>query len=49
MSEYFPEQNSSVGRVKVELILSNHATKAELKNAAGVKSCQKGWLSKLNI
>ena len=42
MSEHFPESNSSGGRVKVELILSNYATKAELKNAAGVKSCQKG-------
>ena len=32
MSEYFPEWKSSRGRVKVELALSNYATKAELKN-----------------
>ena len=36
MSEYFPEPKSSGGRVKVELYLSNYATKADLKNAAGV-------------
>ena len=35
MSEYFPEPNSSEGRVKVELDLPN-ATKADLKNATGV-------------
>ena len=36
MSEYFPELKSSGGRVKVELDLSNYATKADLKNATGV-------------
>ena len=36
MSEYFPERKSSGGRVKVELYLSNCATKADLKNAKGV-------------
>ena len=36
MSEYFPEQNSSGGRVKVELDLPNYATKADFKKAAGV-------------
>ena len=36
MSEYFPEPTSSGGRVKVELDLSNYATKADLKNATGV-------------
>ena len=36
MSEYFSELKSSGGRVKVELELSNYATKADLKNAAGV-------------
>ena len=34
MSEYFPEPISSRGRVKVELDLSNYATKADFKNAA---------------
>ena len=34
MSEYFPELKSSRRRVKVELDLSNYATKADLKNAA---------------
>ena len=33
MCEYFPEQKSSGGRVKVELDLSNYATKVDLKNA----------------
>ena len=36
MSEYFPETQSLGGRVKVELGLSNYATKANLKNAIGV-------------
>ena len=36
MSEYFQEPKSSGGRVKFELYLSNYATKADLKNAAGV-------------
>ena len=36
MSEYFPEPTSSAGRMKVELDLSNYATKADLKNATGV-------------
>ena len=31
MSEYFPEPKSLEGRVKVELDLSNYATKAEFK------------------
>ena len=34
MSEYFPEPNSFGGRVKVELDLSNYATKANLKTTA---------------
>ena len=36
MSEYFPEPKCLGGRVKVELDLSNYATKADLKNATGV-------------
>ena len=36
MSEYFPERRSLGGRVKVELDLSNYATKADLKTEAGV-------------
>ena len=35
MSEYFPERKS-LGKVKVELDLSNYATKTDLKNAAGI-------------
>ena len=35
MSEYFPEPKSSGGRVKVDLNLSNYATRADLKNATG--------------
>ena len=36
MSEYFPERKSLRVRVKVELDLSNCATKADLKTATGV-------------
>ena len=36
MSEYFPEPKSFGRRVKVELDLSNYATKADLKNATGI-------------
>ena len=35
MSEYFSEPKCSGGRVKVEIDLSNYATKADLKNATG--------------
>ena len=38
MSEYFLELKSLGRRVKVELDLSNYATKADLKNATGVDS-----------
>ena len=34
MSEYFPEPKS-LGKVNVELDLSNYATKTDLKNATG--------------
>ena len=36
ISEYFPETKCSGRRVKVELDLSNYATKADFKNATGV-------------
>ena len=36
MSGYFPEPKFSGRRLKVELDLSNYATKTELKNATGV-------------
>ena len=36
MSEYFPEPKLLQRRVKIELDLSNNATKANLKNVAGV-------------
>ena len=36
MSEYFPKPKSLEANVKVELDLSNYATKADLKNATGV-------------
>ena len=36
MSEYFPKSNSLGANVKVELDLSNYATKADFKNATGV-------------
>ena len=36
MSEFFPEPKSLGGKVKVELDLSNYATKTDLKNATGI-------------
>ena len=36
MSEYFPKTKCSGANVKVELDLSNYATKADLRNATGV-------------
>ena len=36
MSEYFPKPKYSGGGVKVELNLSNYATKEDLKNTTGV-------------
>ena len=36
MSEYFPKPKYFGGKIKVELNLSNHTTKADLKNAVGV-------------
>ena len=36
MSEYFREPKSLGGKVKVELDLSNYATKTDFKNATGV-------------
>ena len=36
MSEYFPKPKSLRANVKVELNLSNYATKLDLKNATGV-------------
>ena len=36
MNEYFPQTKSSGGKAKVQLDLSNYATKADLKNATGI-------------
>ena len=36
MSKHFPQPRSVRGNVKFGLYLSNYATKADLKNAAGV-------------
>ena len=53
MSEYFKELISSGGRVKVELGLSNYATKVDLKNASGLDTSKfsnsKSDLDKLYI
>ena len=38
MSEYFSEPNSFGGKVKVELDLSNYATKTDLKSPTGVET-----------
>ena len=42
MSEYFSEPRSSGANVKVELDLSNYATKADLKNATGTDTSNFG-------
>ena len=36
INEYFPKPKSLGGNVKVELNLSNYATKSGLKNATGI-------------
>ena len=36
MSAYFPKPNSLGANIKVELDLSNYATKTNLKNTTGV-------------
>ena len=38
MSEYFPKPNSLGANVKVELNLSNYATKSDLKSATGFET-----------
>ena len=43
MSEYFSEPKSSGGRVKVELDLSNYATKFD--QDFKIKICYKSWFS----
>ena len=48
MSEYFPKPKSLGGRVKVELDLSNYATKADLKNTTGLANL-KSNVDKLDI
>ena len=47
MSEYFPDPNSFGGKVKVELDLSNYATKTNLKNATGVDKLS--FVKKVNL
>ena len=52
MSEYFPEPKSLGRKVKVELHLSNYASKTDLKNATGLdtsKFVKKIYLSNLKL
>ena len=59
MSEYFPKPNSLGANAKVELELSNYATKKDLQNATGVdtskfikqvdSACLKSNIDKLDI
>ena len=53
MNEYFPKPNSLEVNVKVELDLSNHVTKTDLKNVTGVdislKKPEKTYLAKKNL
>ena len=43
MSEYFSEPKYLNGRVKLELDLSNYATRTNLKNATSVDPSMKWW------
>ena len=47
MNEYFPKLRSLGVNVKVELDLSNHATKVDLKNATGVDTS--GFAIKIDL
>ena len=47
MSEYFPEPKFLGGRVKVELDLSNYATKTNLRNATGADTSK--FAKKINL
>ena len=47
MSEYFPKPGSLGTNVKVELDLSNYATKTHLKNATGI-DCSK-WFRHVEV
>ena len=47
MSEYFPEATSLGGRVKVELDLTNYATKSDLKMQQVLKYVKKVDLTNL--
>ena len=47
MSQYFPPYRSSGGDFKVELDLSNYATKIDLKNGTHVGAS--GFASKTNL
>ena len=47
MSEYFPKPKSLGRNVILELDLSNYATKADLKNAAGVDTSK--FTKKVNL
>ena len=47
MSQYFPPYNSSGRNIKVELELSNYATKTDLKNVTHVDV--RSFASKTNL
>ena len=47
MSQYFPPYRSSGGNIKVELDLSNYATKTDLKNVTHVDVSS--FASKTNV
>ena len=49
MSEYFSEPKSLERRVKVELDLSNYATKADLKSVTSVDTSNLAKIDKLDV
>ena len=47
MSEYFPKPKSFGGRVRVELDLSNYASKADIKRGTGFNTSK--FAEKVNL
>ena len=47
MSKYFPPYNNSSGNIKVELDLSNYATKKDIKDITHIDAS--GFASKTNL
>ena len=49
MSQYFPPYNNSSENIKVELDLSNYATKKDIKDITHVETSIKNYALKTNL